>query len=242
MTTKPAMTKLHSLAKVVLLTFVVGVVSPSAWAADKSGCKDIPGIKRFEGSSLVLCSKKNFAEYTLPTGKIDRWDFDNQRLVGLDKQDLEGKLVQNVYEVPVGASSAQVFRNYTNDLKAKGFKILYEAKQLDTKPLQQYFSSQGPGGQIFGYSEDEARYVAAVKEEDDDQTYVANGVYIVRSHGPKDKEESGAKTYVALYIVEYRDGLAPNGITPMKGQVYVRLDALTVGELKDEMVTTPGSK
>jgi hypothetical protein len=206
------MIKLHFLARAALLTFAFCVASSTVWAADKEGCKDVPGMKRFEGSQIVLCSMRNFVEYTLPTGKLD--GYNRRRLVGLDKEDLEGKLVQNVYEVPMGASSAEVFRNYKNDFSATGFKILYEAKQLDTEPLQRYFGD-GLGGQIFGNSEEEARYAAAVRDE------------------------NGVKTYIAQYIVEFRDGAAPSGVNPKKGQVYVRLDAITAGELKNKMTTYP---
>jgi OmpA-OmpF porin, OOP family len=49
------------------------------------------------------------------------------------------------------------------------------------------------------------------------------------------KEDGAAKTYIALYIVEYDDGYNPT-VTVEKGQVVVRLDAVQVGELKNGMV------
>jgi OmpA-OmpF porin, OOP family len=69
----------------------------------------------------------------------------------------------------------------------------------------------GPGSQIWGYSADEARYAAAVKDE------------------------GGVKTYVALYVIEYQDGYEPK-FSPKKGQVMVRLDTLEVGAITDRMV------
>ena len=79
-------------------------------------------------------------------------------------QELEGRLTQNVYSVPAGPSSAEVFRNYKNDLAAAGFTILFEAKQDETKDLESFFQNMGPGGQLFGYSPDEARYAADVQD------------------------------------------------------------------------------
>jgi len=113
---------------------------------------------------------------------------------------LEGRLIQNAYAVPMGPSAAQVFRNYKTDLAAKGYSILFEAKQADIGPaMGEFFEDTGPGTQIWGYSPDEARYAAAVKD---------NG---------------GAKTYIALYVIEYDDGYEPR-FHPEKGQVMVRLD------------------
>ena len=52
---------------------------------------------------------------------------------------------------------AEVFRNYKIDLEAVGFTILFEARQDRTKKLENVFANVGPGGQLFGYSPDEAR-------------------------------------------------------------------------------------
>lgn len=182
-----------------------------ALAADAKGCKDVAGLKRFEGSSIALCEKKNFAEYTLATGPVRSYDFTNNVGVYDAKLDLEGRLVQTVYSVPKGPSSAEVFRNYKQELAAKGFRILFEAKQSAIGDGLQRVMEQGPGGQVFGYSQQEARFLSAEKEAD------------------------GLTTHLGLYVVEYADGYNPQ-VNPVKGQVYVRLDALESGELKDQMV------
>lgn len=193
------------------------LVSSFAFAADKAGCKDFPGIKRFEGSSIMLCEQKNFAEYTLPTGKWVKNEDDSAKSDYASKEVLEGRLTQNVYSVPAGPSSAEVFRNYLNDLQSAGYKILFQAKQEEANNLDSFFEAKGPGGQLWGYSPDEARYVAAVKEE------------------------GGVKTYIALYAIEFADGYVPE-FDAVKGQVYVRLDSLQVGELKDQMVLVTASE
>lgn len=128
----------------------------------------------------------------------------------------EGRLTENVYSVPAGPSSAEVFRNYLNDLQSAAYKILFQAKQQDTNGLEAVFGEKGPGGQLFGYSPDEARYVAAVKEE------------------------GGVKTYIALYAIEFEDGYVPE-FEAVKGQVYVRLDSLQVCELKNQIVLVTAS-
>lgn len=188
----------------------LAVVAPAA-AADATGCRDLAGLKRFEGSSIALCEKKTFAEYTLPTAPVRAYDFGTHKGVYDAKLDLEGRLSQNVYSVPKGPSSAEVFRNYKQELAEKGWRILFEAKQLEIGDGLQRVMEQGPGGQVFGYSQEEARYLSAVKEND------------------------GLTTHLSLYVVEYADGYNPV-VNPVKGQVYVRLDTLESGELKNQMV------
>ena len=197
---------------------IAAAASSSAHAADAGGCSDVADLKRFSGSSIVLCAKRDFAEYTLPTGGGASYDF-NARKGHFDASlDLEGRLTQNVYAVPPGPSSAEVFRNYQMDMAAKGFRVLFQARQAETGPaMASHFENMGPGTQIWGYSPQEARYAAAVKEDGD------------------------AKTYIALYIVEYQDGYEPR-FTPAKGQVMVRLDVLQVGALSDRMVVVSAAQ
>jgi OmpA-OmpF porin, OOP family len=190
----------------------------TVWAADAAGCADPAGLKRFNGSSIVMCVKRDFAEYLLPAGKALEYDTATKKATFESSMKLEGRLAQNVYAVPENVSSADVFRNYKADLAAKGFTLLFEAAQADTGPwLGAYFEGMGPGTQIWAYSPDEARYVAAVKDE------------------------GGVKTYIALYIIEYQDGYEPK-FSPAKGQAMVRLDTLQVGQLADRMVVVSAAE
>jgi OmpA-OmpF porin, OOP family len=192
-------------------------IASAAQAADAAGCKDTGGLKRFEGSSIVMCEKRDFAEYTLPTGKTVKDEYGAMTDKFEASLNLEGRLDQNVYAVPMGPSSAEVFRNYKADLAEKGYTLLFEAKQGETGLLGSFFENRGPGTQIWGYSGDESRYVAAVKDE------------------------GGVKTYLALYIVEYQDGYEPK-FKPEKGQAMVRLDTLQVGALQDHMVVVSAAQ
>jgi outer membrane protein OmpA-like peptidoglycan-associated protein len=204
------------LVRAAITACVFGVAG--AQAADAPGCKDAAGLKRFEGSAIVLCESRNFAEYVLAKGKANNYDFDAKKASFDDAEELEGRLVQNVYAVPKGPSSAEVFRNYLAELQAKGFRVLFQGKKDELGPsMGSFFENMGPGTQIFGYSPDEARYVAAVRED-----------------GP-------AKTYVAIYVVEFVNGYEPR-FSPDKGQVMVRFDTLQVGELKNQMVLVSASE
>lgn len=197
------------------LAVIVGAVfvgHGAARAADAPGCVDPNGFKRFEGAHIVLCNKKDFAEYTLQTGKLKAWNYTAKKPELEASQETEGKLVQNLYLAQPGPSSAEVFRNYKTELTARGFTILYEAKALDIGADQgRLFESNGPGGQLLGYSPNAARYLAA------------------------QKDENGQRLFVSLYVIEFEGGFHGK-ITPAKGQVLVRLDVVTAGEIKDRLV------
>ncbi|MDR0780479.1 MAG: OmpA family protein [Pseudomonadales bacterium] len=145
-------------------------VSFSAFAADKEGCKDIPDIKRFQGSEIYDCATKNFDEYILLTGPADRE-------IG-EKLELAGKIIQNAYRAPPQSTVAEVFLNYRNQLESSGFQILYQGKNDLTGARElgfnfsDYIGKQGPGaGGGLGIAN--VRYVAAVKEESGAKTYLA---------------------------------------------------------------------
>jgi outer membrane protein OmpA-like peptidoglycan-associated protein len=194
----------------VVALFVL--TAPAVWAADAAGCADLARLKRYEGSSIVMCVKRDFAAYVLPTGKSLTYDLGTKKGTFEASLELEGRLAQNVYAVPENVSSEDVLRNYKADLAAKGFTVLFEAARAETGPwLGEYFAGTGPGTQIWAYSPDEARYVAALKND------------------------GGVKTYVALYIVEFQNGYEPK-FMPAKGQAMVRLDAIQLGQVADRMV------
>jgi OOP family OmpA-OmpF porin len=205
--------RMKGTALVIYSLALTAAVAVPACAADAPDCADVGGLKRFEGSSIVICDHRNFAEYTLPTGKTLSYDGRSRRGEFEAYINLEGRLTQNVYAVPKGASSAEVFRNYRAELAAKGYDILFEAKQADLGPsLGSFFEEMGPGSQIWAYSPDEARYAAAVRDD------------------------GGKKTYIALYVIEYEFGYEPR-FRPEKGQVMVRVDSVQVSGLTDRMVT-----
>jgi OOP family OmpA-OmpF porin len=204
-------------ARLVTTAFLV-FTTQLAFAADKAGCRDFDGMMRFQNSSIALCDSRTFAKYTLPIGRITGFDSRTNEAEIEAKQDLEGRLTQLLYTIPKGPSSTEVFRSYKEHLASTGYRVLYEARGPGFGASQgSFFESMGPGGQIVGYSSDQSRYLAAVKED------------------------GAAKTYIALYIIEYDDGYNPE-VKVEKGQVVVRLDAVQTGEMKNGMVAVSAAE
>ncbi len=85
---------------------------------DIAGSNDHPVVGRFKDSHIVHYELKNFAEYTLPTGKISGKS--HEKTIKL-----EGKLTRLVYNAPAEASTLEIYRSYEKELKKKGFQILF---------------------------------------------------------------------------------------------------------------------
>ena len=60
---------------VVTILMLLVLLAARAIAATPSDCTDVVGLKRFAGSSIVLCDRHTFTEYTLPTGRSVSYDF-----------------------------------------------------------------------------------------------------------------------------------------------------------------------
>jgi outer membrane protein OmpA-like peptidoglycan-associated protein len=188
----------------------LAMIDPAA-AADAPGCTDPVSLKRFAGSSLVECETRDFASYTLATGRLLSWDYAARTPVLESRMDVEGSLAQRVYFVPKGPSSDEVARSYEIDLAGNGYRVLYRAKGAELGFDQgRFFESTGPGEQLFGYSPERSRYLSLVKED------------------------AGRRTFVSLYVIEYQGGVHSR-LKGEPGQVMVRLDTVIEGGLEARM-------
>jgi outer membrane protein OmpA-like peptidoglycan-associated protein len=196
-----------ALAVTVALT-AAAIVTPAS-AADITGAKDYPGIKRFDGSSIVSYSTKKFVHYTLPLGPADEVDANEKPVFGASKE-ASGALTRISYTAPAGVSADDVFENYQNELAARGFQVLYKADGAAIGKRQDAIFA-GIETQLFEYSPTAAHLVTAELEKD------------------------GATVDLVLYVTEFEDGYTPN-VEVQKGQVIVQLDVIQSGTLQDKMV------
>lgn len=212
----PMSSMIGTIGRIAVLAFALAAaVTASAFAADIPGAKDYPGIKRFDGSSIVVYKTQKFTHYTLPLGPVDDTDASDKPVFTASKQ-ASGALTRLSYTVPAGISSADVFENYQNELAAKGYTVLYKADGGAIGRRQDALYD-GVGTQLFGYSPSAAHFLAAELSKD------------------------GATVTVALYVTEYEDGYTP-GIEVEKGQAIVQLDVIESGTLQDKMVTVTAAE
>lgn len=99
----------------VWLAFVALIASfTSLPAKDIPGSKDNPLLKRFEGAEIVAYKARNYDTLTF---------FEKDLAKGVP---VEGQMIRIIYAVaPNKTSSLEVFRNYEEELKSKGFEILH---------------------------------------------------------------------------------------------------------------------
>jgi OmpA-OmpF porin, OOP family len=94
--------------------------------ADLKGSKDSLLLKRYEGSVIVAYEHESFGEFTVPLSKLarvtgERWEHGPAR-----KKALEGEHTKLVYLIPENRSSLEVLRNYDDEIKKHGGKLLFE--------------------------------------------------------------------------------------------------------------------
>lgn len=204
----------------LLIATAMPLAAVAAQAEDAKDCKDSAGIKRFEGSKIVLCDNRKFEEYSFATGRlIDSEDFTRKYFA--TKLDVEGRAEKNLYVVPKGPSEAEVFRNYEDLLAALGFKPMFKAKGDEAgSGLESHLAKSFKDiGSLMSFHEENQRF----------------GTFM--------KDEGGAQTYVTIFVRTGEPGSHPEEpiIEVSEGEVLVRVDAIYAGKMKDQMVLVSAS-
>jgi outer membrane protein OmpA-like peptidoglycan-associated protein len=97
---------------------------------DKPGSADDPLLKRYSGSLIVMHERQAFTDMVLPLGKLEPAPRDAPEgpLRATLSKNVEGQRTHIVYYVGRDRSPLEVARNYQDDVKAQGGRILYECK------------------------------------------------------------------------------------------------------------------
>lgn len=116
-----------------LLMLLTPIEKATVPTADKKGSKDNALLKRYEGSFIVAYEQKAFTDFTLPLSKLEpvpgkKDSMNNNYYEPKNKKPLEGPYTRLVYLAPAGRSPLEVLRNYQEEIKGKGGKILFECK------------------------------------------------------------------------------------------------------------------
>jgi OmpA-OmpF porin, OOP family len=113
----------------LFLTFLLFLPAPAS-AVDLPGSKDNPLLRRFMGSEIVAFQAKRYDEFELQTSTFYRYNFATKKRE-FYKPPLRpaGRLTRIWYEAAGDTGSLEVYRNYLNELVAKGFVLLYDSKR-----------------------------------------------------------------------------------------------------------------
>src|SRR5262245_50018070 len=119
-----------TLMSICALTFAMSAMAQTAPPkADKPGSADDPLVKRYAGSFIVMHQRQAFTDMELPLGKLEPVKGANDgSLRAANSKTVEGRRTHILYWVGKDRSPLEVARNYQDELKAKGGKVVYECK------------------------------------------------------------------------------------------------------------------
>ncbi|MBY0400514.1 DUF4892 domain-containing protein [Myxococcota bacterium] len=112
------------LRALVLLAFAA--LATAAAKADRPGSADHPLFPRYDGATITEYDVKAFDAAQLAQAPINgRPDSDTPGLF----LSAEGRVTKIGYDLPLGRSVLEVFRNYENLLREQGFRPIYACEQ-----------------------------------------------------------------------------------------------------------------
>jgi OmpA-OmpF porin, OOP family len=208
--------------KAILLFFFIVAALPFrvAGAADLAGSKDHPLLRRFIGSEIVGYQVKRFDQYDLQTSTFSRYSFETKKREYVTPSlKPEGRLTRIWYEAAGDTGSLEVFRNYINELTAKGFVILYDSKK-DPAAVR-WINYLAPFG-VMDIQTNRSNYIFLAAEK--------GGICVISA---KKKRPEG-DVYVHLTVVEWGKS---DAVDKAKRGAYIALDVIETQPVVQKMVT-----
>lgn len=196
---------------------------------DTPGSKDHPMLKRMEGSVILRHTTKKFDSFIIPLERIV-FDYGTQKFKDWKKITAEGARTTLFYREPKDASTLECLRAYQEDLKEKGFEILFEGFSGGTSGSDNNTLDNGYG-----------RFLSQAYQSENDygiQQYTLPGCDDFRFTALKKPGENGSgDVYVTVFAGAVTDSWkAPEkGID--KGTVVARVDVIETKGMQSRMVT-----
>ena len=209
-----------------IIGFIAALMTAPAMAEDLASSKDHPTIKRFAGSTIVTYDVKRFDEVEIPTSTFRAYNLQTKkREFASPPIKAEGVRTRIWYEA-AGATSAELFRNYVNELTAQGFTMLYDSTQ-DTK-LGKWNGYLLPFGSLDAkLNTSRSSFVL--------YSAPTSGLRTLSAQRVKD----GQTLYVHLTVVHWDKD---NVTYKAKSGAYAALDVFEAGQLQQNMVTVNASE
>jgi len=225
--------------RLVLLAFigVVGLASPGfAQALQRELSTNAPGssdhvVPRYAGSTIMVQTRKDFDELTLPLGAAigSSYQTDADKKLRYAKgQSVEGRLTRTVYAIPEGRSTLEVVRNYSGAMGERGAKALFECSKTECgeefHKLHHSVARQlKPEGTA--YTRERRDLTRAVLE------YVDPGADQRLWVGQWTKPDGG-QVYMVVYAATQTGGSLGNVSDALKGRVYALVEVLETGTMQ----------
>jgi OOP family OmpA-OmpF porin len=210
----------------LVLAGVLLLSAPAAAQQEVPVAREFALIKRYEGSRLIGYDSREFDAFKLLLGKLKLSDAGQAAFDAV--QEVEGRHTRLLYLAPPQRSSLEVFRNYEDDLAAKGFTVLFKcsgAEECESFGTEIYRVLYPPTGALQNNDlskvafnvPTEPRYLAATLQRPEGQISVS--LYVALEGGtafPQTKD----RVAILLDVVEAK---------PMEAKM-VTVDAATMAK------------
>jgi len=190
---------------------------------EAAGAKDFPLIKRYEGSRLIGYDSRPFDSAKLIVAKLTLGDNGQPAMDGV--RELEGRHRRLLYLAPKGRSSLEVFRNYENELAAKGFTVLFKCSGDE--------QCQSVGAELY-----RVLYPPTKALQNNELSKVALNVPAEPYYLAATLQRPEGAVTVSLYVAVDRSTAFPE----TKDRVAVLLDVVEDKPMESKMVTVDAAK
>ncbi len=198
-------------------------------AADANAAADSVYTGRYEGSTIVGQTTQEFDQLMLPAGPVDSaTKFFVKTVVQ------KGKVLRSLYVSPVDRSSLEVFGNYVDALKAKGFKTVFECANADCgknfKDLK--YNAKDPAVVISKNANTRRVFVSRAMFNK-----ITDPRYALLRQG-----EAGFETYIAVFAAQNAGGSFGDVSKALRGRVGVLIEVVDPGLREEKIVTVTADK
>ena len=218
---------LFSIVCAVLALPVSGQVE-AKFQKDAAGAKDHPQLKRIAGSIILKAGGKKFDSHTIPLERIV-FDYGTQKFKDWKKLTVEGTRTTLFYREPADAGTLECIRAYQQDLKGRGFDVLFEGA-----------SNSAPTGDTNQLDNGYGRFIKQVYVNETDygiQQYTLPGCDDYRFIALKKPAADGAgDTYVTIFCGATTGAWKDPQKGIAEGTVLARVDVLETKAMDNRMV------
>ncbi len=194
-------------------------------AADADGAADSPFTGRYEGSTIVGQTYKKFDGLILPAGPSDP---KTKTFTATVSQ--KGSVLRTLYVSPEQRSSLEVFGNYIDALKAKGFVAVFEcANETCGKNFKDLkYTANDPAKNVISDNAGTRR------------KFLSNAMFnkiVDPRYALLKKGEVGNETYIAVFAGQNAGGSFGDVSKALRSRVGVLIEVVEPGQREEKIVT-----
>jgi OmpA-OmpF porin, OOP family len=192
---------------------------------DADGAADSALTGRYEGSFIIGQTTREFEEIALPSGPV----------AGKDKKfsqtiNLQGKVTRTLYVSPQNRSSLEVFGNYIDALKAKGFEPVFECAK----------EACGVNFKTLKYKWDEKATWVISEGADQIRVFLSKYMFggaVDPRYALMKSGTAGEETYIAVYAALNQGGSHGDASKAIRDRVGVLIEIVEPKPREDKIVT-----